>query len=91
MIYCRPVRTMAKELKISAIYCEESIWTIWKQRHDSHSSWERKRILAPEYTADGRSAGKRLRADLEREFEGRRCGMKEEEIRSLFELIMEDE
>ena len=35
---------------------------------------------------------KEVEADLEAAIQkGRRCGMKEEEIRSLFELIMEDE
>ena len=35
---------------------------------------------------------KEVEADLETVIQkGRRCGMKEEEIRSLFELIMEDE
>ena len=50
------VRTMAKELKISAL-------TV-KKAYDN------------------------LEAAIQK---GRRCGMKEEEIRSLFELIMEDE
>ena len=65
------VRTMAKELKISAL-------TV-KKAYDNTQLMEEERR-------------KEVEADLEAAIQkGRRCGMKEEEIRSLFELIMEDE
>ena len=62
------VRTMAKELKISALTVKKAYDTLEEERR------------------------KEVEADLEAAIQkGRRCGMKGEEIRSLFELIMEDE
>ena len=51
---------------------------------------ERMLDILREYMEEERR--KEVEADLEAAIQkGRRCGMKEEEIRSLFELIMEDE
>ena len=76
------VRTMAKELKISAL-------TV-KKAYDN--------LEAEGMTVTVHGKGTYVAASntqlMEEEAaiqKGRRCGMKEEEIRSLFELIMEDE
>ena len=52
------VRTMAKELKISALTVKKAYDNL-EAGHDSHSSWERNVCSGFEYTADGRRAQER--------------------------------
>ena len=68
--------------------------TIWKLDEPTAGldvgARERMLDILREYMEEERR--KEVETDLEAAIQkGRRCGMKEEEIRSLFELIMEDE
>ena len=77
------VRTMAKELKISALTVKKAYVTV----HGKGTY-----VAASNIQLMEEERRKEVEADLEAAVQkGRRCGMKGEEIRSLFELIMEDE
>ena len=79
------VRTMAKELKISAL-------TVKKAYDNLEAEGMTVTVAASNTQLMEEERRKEVEADLEAAIQkGRRCGMKEEEIRSLFELIMEDE
>ena len=80
------VRTMAKELKISAL-------TVKKAYDNLEAEGMTVTVHGKgTYVAASNTQLMEVEADLEAAIQkGRRCGMKEEEIRSLFELIMEDE
>ena len=86
------VRTMAKELKISALTVkkaydnlEEDGMTVTVHGKGTYVAASNTQLMEEERR-------KEVEADLEAAIQkGRHCGMKEEEIRSLFELIMEDE
>ena len=83
------VRTMAKELKISALTVKKAYeaegMTVTVHGKGTYVAASNTQLMEEERR-------KEVEADLEAAIQkGRRCGMKEEEIRSLFELIMEDE
>ena len=84
------VRTMAKELKISALTVKKAYDNLEAEGmtvtvHGTYVAASNTQLMEEERR-------KEVEADLEAAIQkGRRCGMKEEEIRSLFELIMEDE
>ena len=67
------VRTLAKDLKISAL----TVKNTYVAAADAERMLEEQR--------------REVESDLEKAVEkGRRCGLKDEEIRELFDLIMED-
>ena len=86
------VRTMAKELKISALTVKKAYdnleaegMTVTVHGNGTYVAESNTQLMEEERR-------KEVETDLEAAIQkGRRCGMKEEEIRSLFELIMEDE
>ena len=85
------VRTLSKELKISALtvkkaydYLEEEGYVITVHGKGTYVAAADTEMLLEEQK-------KELEADLERAVQkGRRCGISDEDIRSLFELILED-
>jgi GntR family transcriptional regulator len=85
------VRTLSKELKISALtvkkaydYLEEEGYVITVHGKGTYVAAADTELLLEEQK-------KELEADLERAVQkGRRCGISDEDIRSLFELILED-
>lgn len=85
------VRTLSKELKISALtvkkaydYLEEEGYVITVHGKGTYIAAADTELLLEEQK-------KELEADLERAVQkGRRCGISDEDIRSLFELILED-
>ena len=79
------VRTMAKELKKAYDNLEAEGMTVTVHGKGTYVAASNTQLMEEERR-------KEVETDLEAAIQkGRRCGMKEEEIRSLFELIMEDE
>lgn len=84
------VRTLSKELKISALtvkkaydYLESEGFTITVHGKGTYIAATNKELLLEEQK-------KELEADLELAIQkGRRCGISDEDIKSLFELILE--
>ena len=85
------VRTMAKELKISALTVkkaydnlEEEGFTVTVHGKGTYVAATNKNLMREEQL-------KEVEHDLEQAImKGRRCGLNDEEIRNLFEMIMED-
>lgn len=85
------VRTLSKDLRISALtvkkaydYLEQEGFTVTVHGKGTYVA-----AVNPERMLEEQK--KELEADLERAIlKGRRCGIRDEEIRSLFELILED-
>lgn len=85
------VRTLAKELKISALtvkkaydYLEQEGFTVTVHGKGTYVAAANREMMLEEQR-------KEVEADLEMAIQkGRRCGLKDEEIRELFDLIMED-
>lgn len=85
------VRTLAKELKISALtvkkaydYLEQEGFTVTVHGKGTYVAAANRELMLEEQR-------KEVEADLELAIQrGRRCGLKDEEIRELFDLIMED-
>lgn len=85
------VRTLAKELKISALtvkkaydYLEQEGFTVTVHGKGTYVAAANRELILEEQR-------KEVEADLEMAIQkGRRCGLKDEEIRELFDLIMED-
>ena len=85
------VRTMAKELKISALpvkkaydNLEEEGFTVTVHGKGTYVAATNKNLMREEQL-------KEVEHDLEQAImKGRRCGLNDEEIRNLFEMIMED-
>lgn len=85
------VRTLAKELKISALtvkkaydYLEQEGFTVTVHGKGTYVAAANRDLMLEEQR-------KEVEADLEMAIQkGRRCGLKDEEIRELFDLIMED-
>ena len=87
-----PVRTMAKELKISALTVKKAYDNLEAEGMTVTVHGKGTYVAALNTQLMEEERRKEVEADLEAAIQkGRRCGMKEEEIRSLFELIMEDE
>lgn len=84
------VRTLSKELKISALTVKKAYdnlesegFTITVHGKGTYIAAANKELLLEEQK-------KELEADLEQAIQkGRRCGISDEDIRSLFELILE--
>ena len=84
------VRILAKELKISALtvkkaydLLEEEGFTVTVHGKGTYVAQTNTELLLEEHR-------KQVEADLEKAIQkGRRCGLKDEEIRSLFEIILE--
>ena len=86
------VRTMAKELKISALTVKKAYDNLEAEGMTVTVHGKGTYVAASNIQLMEEERRKEVEADLEAAIQkGRRCGMKEEEIRSLFELIMEDE
>ena len=86
------VRTMAKELKISALTVKKAYDNLEAEGMTVTVHGKGTYVAASNTQLMEEERRKEVEADLEAAIQkGRRCGMKEEEIRSLFELIMEDE
>jgi GntR family transcriptional regulator len=86
------VRTMAKELKISALTVKKAYDNLEAEGMTVTVHGKGTYVAASNTQLMEEARRKEVEADLEAAIQkGRRCGMKEEEIRSLFELIMEDE
>ena len=85
------VRTLAKELKISALtvkkaydYLEQEGFTVTVHGKGTYVAAANRELMLEEQR-------KEVEADLEMAIQkGRICGLKDEEIRELFDLIMED-
>ena len=85
------VRTLAKELKISALtvkkaydYLEQEGFTVTVHGKGTYVAAANRELMLEEQR-------KEVEAALEMAIQkGRRCGLKDEEIRELFDLIMED-
>ncbi|KIR01253.1 hypothetical protein P261_00067 [Lachnospiraceae bacterium TWA4] len=85
------VRSLSKELKISALTVKKSYdqledegFIVTKQGKGSFVTASNKELLLEEQR-------KEVEKDLEKAIEkGRRCGISDNDIRSLFELILED-
>ena len=86
------VRTMAKELKISALTVKKAYDNLEAEGMTVTVHGKGTYVAASNIQLMEEERKKEVEADLEAAIQkGRRCGMKEEEIRSLFELIMEED
>ena len=86
------VRTLAEELRISALTVKKAYDKLEEEGFVTTVHGKGTYVAASNIQLMEEERRKEVEADLEAAIQkGRRCGMKEEEIRSLFELIMEDE
>ena len=86
------VRTRAEELKISALTVKKACDNREAEGMTGTVHGKGTYVAASNTQLMEEERRKEVETDLEAAIQkGRRCGMKEEEIRSLFELIMEDE
>lgn len=84
------VRALSKELKISALTVKRRM-IIWNPRDSPSPSMEKEPMLLQQTRNFYWKNKKEVEADLELAIQkGRRYGLSTEEIRSLFELILED-
>lgn len=84
------VRTLAKELKISALTVKKAYDTLEKEAFavTVHGKGTYITAVNPEFLLEEQK--KELETDLEQAIQkGRRCGISDEDIKSLFELILE--
>ena len=85
------VRTLAKELKISALTVKKAYDNLEQEGYTVtvHGKGTYVAAANPERMLEEQK--REVEADLEKAVEkGRRCGLSDTEIRELFELIMED-
>ncbi len=89
---CLPsVRALAKELKISALTVKKAYDALEDEGFTAtvHGKGSYVTAVNPELLLEEQK--KELESDLEKAIQkGRRCGISDEEMRNLFELIMED-
>ena len=86
------VRSLSKELKISALTVKKAYDNLEAEGMTITVHGKGTYVAASNTQLMEEERRKEVEADLEAAIQkGRRCGMKGEEIRSLFELIMEDE
>ena len=86
------VRSLSKELKISALTVKKAYDNLEAEGMTVTVHGKGTYVAASNTQLMEEERRKEVETDLEAAIQkGRRCGMKEEEIRSLFELIMEDE
>ena len=86
------VRSLSKELKISALTVKKAYDNLEAEGMTVTVHGKGTYVAASNTQLMEEERRKEVETDLEAAIQkGRRCGMKGEEIRSLFELIMEDE
>ncbi len=85
------VRTLAKELKISALTVKKSYDNLEQEGYTVTVHGKGTYVAAVNTERLQEEQKREVESDLEKAVEkGRRCGLKDEEIRELFDLIMED-
>lgn len=84
------VRTMSKELKISALTVKKAYDTLESEGFTITIHGKGTYVTATNTELLLEEQKKELEADLEKAIQkGRRCGISDEDIKSLFELILE--
>ena len=85
------VRTLAKDLKISALTVKKAYDNLEQEGYTVTVHGKGTYVAAANTERILEDRRREVESDLEKAVEkGRRCGLKDEEIRELFELIMED-
>lgn len=85
------VRTLAKELKISALTVKKAYDNLEQEGYTVTVHGKGTYVAAADTERMLEEQRREVESDLEKAIEkGRRCGLTDEEIRELFELIMED-
>ena len=85
------VRTLAKNLKISALTVKKAYDNLEQEGYTVTVHGKGTYVAAANTERMQEEQRREVESDLEKAVEkGRRCGLKDEEIRELFDLIMED-
>ena len=85
------VRTLAKDLKISALTVKKAYDNLELEGYTVTVHGKGTYVTAADAERMLEEQRREVESDLEKAVEkGRRCGLKDEEIRELFDLIMED-
>ncbi len=85
------VRTLAKDLKISALTVKKAYDNLEQEGYTVTVHGKGTYVAAASTERMLEEQRREVESDLEKAVEkGRRCGLKDEEIRELFDLIMED-
>ena len=85
------VRTLAKDLKISALTVKKAYDDLELEGYTVTVHGKGTYVAAADAERMLEEQRREVESDLEKAVEkGRRCGLKDEEIRELFDLIMED-
>ena len=85
------VRTLAKDLKISALTVKKAYDNLEQEGYTVTVHGKGTYVAAADAERMLEEQRREVESDLEKAVEkGRRCGVKDEEIRELFDLIMED-
>ena len=85
------VRTLAKDLKISALTVKKAYDNLEQEGYTVTVHGKGTYVAAADTDRMLEEQRREVESDLEKAVEkGRRCGLKDEEIRELFDLIMED-
>ena len=85
------VRTLAKDLKISALTVKKAYDNLEQEGYTVTVHGKGTYVAAADTERMLEEQRREVESDLEKAVEkGRRCGLKDEEIRKLFDLIMED-
>lgn len=85
------VRTLAKDLKISALTVKKAYDNLEQEGYTVTVHGKGTYVAAANTERILEDRRREVESDLEKAVEkGRRCGLKDEEIRELFDLIMED-
>ena len=85
------VRTLAKDLKISALTVKKAYDNLEQEGYTVTVHGKGPQVAAANAERMLEEQRREVESDLEKAVEkGRRCGLKDEEIRELFDLIMED-
>ena len=85
------VRTLAKDLKISALTVKKAYDNLEHEGYTVTVHGKGTYVAAADAERMLEEQRREVESDLEKAVEkGRRCGLKDEEIRELFDLIMED-
>lgn len=85
------VRTLAKDLKISALTVKKAYDNLEQEGYTVTVHGKGTYVAAANTERILEDQRREVESDLEKAVEkGRRCGLKDEEIRELFDLIMED-
>ena len=85
------VRTLAKDLKISALTVKKAYDNLEQEGYTVTVHGKGTYVAAADAERMLEEQRREVESDLEKAVEkGRRCGLRDEEIRELFDLIMED-